>query len=156
MARTRGIRTGADTLVGRLAERFRQGLFGGAAPGERIEPGRGVLHSVKEIIRAAVEAGIALFGGRPNTESIRYVCIYTDPRTGAEIARVAVTEEYPIGTARSTVFSRARKDAQKILDSDYGYRYLLVEAESIEGIVPNVSCKVVRGSKFQYRSRRGT
>ena len=152
MARARGVFSflsglvsGAASFFGQLAELYRV-PGGGASAGQQVRPGRQRL-SAPEIRQAAIEAGIELAPAGATRWSQSFLCIYTDPDTGQVIARIRVEQQYDEGTARSTVYSRARRAAKQLLYSPQSAAYRIVNLEDLKYIIPNVTCRQIRGTR---------
>jgi hypothetical protein len=115
MARTRGTRgpitSGADTALGQLAEYYRLGDIGALQFGSAAQPGRERLTTPQEII-AALEARQLLpkTGGAARV-SVSYIAEWTDVETGQVVGATRLQIESDQGTPRSTLDSRARREA---------------------------------------------
>jgi hypothetical protein len=102
---------GAQTVLGRLAQWFRLGQFAPVQPPTVPQPGRTPLSTPEEIWREAQARHLTPPAGGPPMKTVTYWCIVTDPDTGETLARIPHPIDFPEGTPKSTLYSRARRYA---------------------------------------------
>lgn len=107
------ITEGAQTALGRLARFFRLPGFAAVEPPTQPAPARPRLDTPEQIAEALRQHQLA----PPSTGRRRfnafYVCVATDHDTEETLARIVHDIEYDEGTARSTIYSRARRFAMR-------------------------------------------
>jgi hypothetical protein len=101
--------SGAQTILGRLAQWFRVGQFGAVQPPETPAPGRERLRTTEEIVAAISSAGLQPTAAQGTRYSYSYICEWHDAETGDRIGSARVQVEASADTPRSTVYSRARR-----------------------------------------------
>lgn len=119
MARRRGvvgrILSGASTLVGQLAQFFRLGRMGAVQPPEEAEPGRARLTTPQEVVSALSESRRLPTQQQGARVSASYIVTFIDRETGETHGVTRIQVEADEGTSRSTLDSRARRDAMLAL-----------------------------------------
>lgn len=106
---------GAQTALGQLAQFFRLPGYAALEPPTTPQPGRPRLTTPEQIAQALIARQLA----PPSTGRRRfnafYVCVATAVGSDVVLARITHDIEYDEGTARQTIYSRARAYAQRQL-----------------------------------------
>lgn len=120
MARRRGIAgrivEGAATILGQLAQFFRLGPRAAVQPPETAEPGRTRLQTPEEIVSTlSARHELPPAGSSPRI-SVSYIAVYTERHTGERLGINRIQIEADEGTPRTTIDSRARRQALAAVD----------------------------------------
>lgn len=103
--------SGIQTILGQLAQFFRLGPSGAIQPGEEAQPGRQRLQRPEEIV-ATLAARHQLPTAEAGTRrSYSYVAVWTDTATGERLGATRIQIEAAPDVPRSTIESRARREA---------------------------------------------
>lgn len=132
---------GAETALGRLAQFFRLPGYAVLEPPTAPDPARPRLTTPEQIAEALIAHQLA----PPSQQRVRYnafyICIATDADTAEVLARIPHDIEYDAGTARSTIYSRARSYAMRQLP-----RYLPGEDIAMRNVTWN--CRLIRRTQI--------
>lgn len=120
MARRRGVAgrivEGAATILGRLAQFFRMGPRAAVQPPDTAEPGRTRLETPQEIVQTlSARHELPQAGSSPRI-SASYIAVYTERHTGERLGIKRIQIEADEDTPRTTLDSRARRQALTAVD----------------------------------------
>lgn len=144
MARTRrpGHATaGADTILAELAEHFRLGQFAARVAPAGGAGGRPRLGSTAEIIEQIRELNLAPTAAQGAIVSVDFICWWEDVDTGEIVFRLRSNAQGAVGTVRSTLHTRARRNAQ----SRFAHYQIFRE---LAGRNLRQHCRKIQGSEF--------
>lgn len=121
MARRRlreGIVAGIQTILGQLAQFFRLGPSGAIQPGEIAEAGRERLRTPQEIVSVLSQRHQLPTEDLGPRRSYSYIVVWYDVDNGERVGDVRIQVEAPPDAPRSTVYSRARREALLALETE--------------------------------------
>ena len=118
MARRRIIErvvTGAQTILGRLAQWFGLGQSGSIQQPLQPQPGRQELETPQQIIEAIAAERLTPTAQEGNRVSRSYLCTWTEVETGNVVGKSRIQVETSEGQAAIVATTKARQDAQSKL-----------------------------------------
>lgn len=104
--------TGAQTILGRLAQWFGLGQSGAIQAPLQPQPGRPELETPQQIIEAIAAERLTPPASHGNRVSRSYLCTWTEVETGNVIGKSRIQVETSEGQAAIVSTTAARRDAQ--------------------------------------------
>lgn len=135
------ITEGISTALGQLAQFFRLPGFAAVEPPGTPAPSRPQLTTPEQIVEQIAARQLVPPQQTRARYNAFYICIATDADTNETLARIPHDIEYDAGTARSTIYSRARSYAMRQLP-----RYLPGEDISQRNV--RWTCRLVRTTQI--------
>lgn len=104
--------TGAQTILGRLAQWFGLGQTGAIQAPLQPQPGRPELETPQQIVEAIAAERLTPTAAQGNRVSRSYLCTWTEVETGNVIGKSRIQVETSEGQAAIVATTAARRDAQ--------------------------------------------